>query len=50
MSQQLTASELLPKQSLLDRALKEIKTYEAEKACEKIMFMILIEKTKLLEK
>ena len=48
---QLTASELLPEQSLLDKALKEIveKIYEAEKTCEKLMLMIMIEKTKLLE-
>ena len=49
MPKQLAASELLSEQSLLDKALKQIKIYEAEKTCEKLMLMILIEKTKLLE-
>ena len=49
--QQLAASELLPEQSPLDKALKEIveKIDKTEKTCEKLMLMILIEKTKLLE-
>ena len=49
MPQQLAASELLSEQSLLDKALKEIKIYEVGKTCKKLMLMILIEKTKLLE-
>ena len=38
-------------ESPLDKALKEIaeKIDKAEKTCEKLMLMILIEKTKLLE-
>ena len=49
--QLLAAGELLPEQSLLDKALKEIveTIYEAERSCEKLMLMIMIEKTKLLE-
>ena len=49
MLQQLAASELLPEQSPIDKALKEIieKINEAEKSCEKLM--ILIQKTKLLK-
>ena len=48
MPQQLAASKLL---SLLDKALKENveKIYQAEKTHKKLMLMILIEKTKLLE-
>ena len=51
MPQQLTASELLSVQSLLDKALKEIieKIDQGEKTCEKVMLMILTEKTKLLK-
>ena len=51
MPQQLAESELLPEQSVLDKALKEIveKIDKAEKTCEKIMLMILIEKTKSVE-
>ena len=49
MPQQLAATELLSERSLLDKALKEIKIYESEKICEKLMLMILMEKTKLLE-
>ena len=51
MPQLLAAGELLPEQSLLDIALKEtVETiYEAERSCEKLMLMIMIEKTKLLE-
>ena len=48
MPQQLATTELLSEQSLLDKALKESKIYEAEKTCEKLMLMILIEKTKFL--
>ena len=51
MPQQLAASELLPEQILLDKAPKKIveKIYEAEKTSEKLMSMIMIEKSKLLE-
>ena len=51
MPQQLAASELLPEQSLHDKALKEIaeKIDKAEKTSEKLMLMILMQKTKLLE-
>ena len=51
MPHQLAASEWSPEQSLLDKALKEIveKSDKVEKTCEKLMLMILIEKTKLLE-
>ena len=49
MLEQLAASELLPKQSLLVKAQEEIveKIDKAEKTCEKLM--ILIEKSKILE-
>ena len=51
MPQQLAASELLPQQIPLDKTLKKIveKIDKAEKTCEKLLLMILIEKTKLLE-
>ena len=51
MPQQLAASELSCEQSLLDKALKEFveKIDKAEKTCEKLMLMILIEKSKILE-
>ena len=44
-------SELLPGQTLLDKALKETvgKIYEVEKTCKKLMLMIMIETTKSLE-
>ena len=47
MLEQLAASELLPEQSPLDKAIKEIreKTDKAEKTCEKLM--ILMKKTKI---
>ena len=49
MPQQFTASKLLPEQSSLDKALKEIveNIDKAEKTCEKLM--VLVGKTKLLE-
>ena len=47
--EQLAASEILPEQSPLDKALVEIvkKIEEAEKTCEKLM--ILMKKNKILE-
>ena len=47
MLEQLAASELLPEQSPLDKAIEEIgeKIDKAEEICEKLM--ILMEKTKI---
>ena len=47
MLEQLAASELLPEQSPLDKAIEEIgeKIDKAEEMCEKLM--ILMEKTKI---
>ena len=49
MLEQLAASELLPEQSLLDKALEEIveKIDKPEMTCKKVM--ILIEKSRTLE-
>ena len=49
MLEQLAASELLPEQSLLDKALEEIveKIDKPEMTCKKVM--ILIEKSRRLE-